>query len=158
MAERGPAPRRAGAVDADLAARLHAAGFADHERSWRAAEFEALLEIPGSFLFMAAPAPGAPDAGLLLGRAQGGEAELLTIATAPDARRAGLARALLVRFAQEARALGADAAFLEVAEDNAPARRLYSIDGWQEVGRRKAYVKRLSGARVDGIVMRRALA
>jgi ribosomal-protein-alanine N-acetyltransferase len=158
MAEHGPALRRAQAADGSVAARLHAAGFAGQERSWRATEFEALLKTPGSFLFLAALAPGATDAGVLLGRAQSGEAELLTIATAPDARRAGLARALLVCFEREARALGADHAFLEVAEDNGPARQLYSIAGWHEVGRRKAYVKRLSGPRVDAIVMCRALA
>lgn len=156
MADAGPALRLAGPQDGDLAASLHHAGFAGRERSWSAREFEALLEIPGSFLLLAAPGSGAPDAAVLLGRAQGGEAELLTLATAPTARRAGLGRALLARFAAEIEKRGAEAAFLEVAEDNAAARALYADAGWIAVGRRKAYVKRLDGSRVDAIVMRLA--
>lgn len=154
MAEGGAVLRQGGPTDAPIAASLHAAGFAGRERSWSAGEFDALLEIPGSFLFIAAPAPGAAEAAMLLGRAHGGEAELLTLATAAEARRGGLARALLACFAKQAAAQGAAMAFLEVAQDNTPARQLYSMAGWQEVGQRKAYFKRLSGARVDAVVMR----
>lgn len=153
MADGGPVLRPADAQDAAIAAALHAAGFAGRERSWSAGEFDALLEIPGSFLLLAAPSPGAPDAALLLGRTQGDEAELLTLATSPAARRAGLARALLDRFAAEVAARGAATAFLEVATDNGAARALYAKAGWREVGLRKAYVKRMDGSRVDAVVL-----
>jgi ribosomal-protein-alanine N-acetyltransferase len=153
MADGGPILREAFARDAPIAAALHAEGFAGRERSWSAAEFDALLAIPGSFLLLASPGPDLPDAGLLLGRGLAGEAELLTLATAPGARRAGIARALLDRFAEEAAARGAETAFLEVAEDNAAARALYIQSGWTAVGRRKAYVKRVDGSRMDAIVM-----
>ena len=54
----------------------------------------------------------------------------------------------------EARARGATAAFLEVAADNAGAAALYRRLDWVEAGRRKGYVRRLDGGRVDALVMR----
>lgn len=144
------------AAEAEIAAQLHLIGFAGRERPWSAAEFAA-LGGGGSFLLLAAPAPGAAAVGLLLGRAAGGEAELLTLAAAPPARRMGIGRALLEAFHAEAAAAGAEDAFLEVAVDNAPALALYRGAGWQEVGRRRAYLAMADGRKVDALVMRRAL-
>ena len=86
---------------------LHAAAY-EVERPWTVAEVAALLAQPGSFLLGESRAA-------LVGRVTLDEAELLTIATRPDARRQGLARALLAAFAAEARVRGATVAFLEVA-------------------------------------------
>jgi ribosomal-protein-alanine N-acetyltransferase len=47
--------------------------------------------------------------------------------------------------------------FLEVAEDNAPARALYAQAGFEEVGRRKGYYARPQSAAVDALVLRRRL-
>lgn len=149
--------RDGGTAGAPIAAAIHAAAFEPRERSWTADEFASLTDLPGSFLLLAA-APDGAEGGLLLGRARGDEAELLTIGVAPDARRAGLARALLAGFARQAAALGATTAFLEVAEDNVAARALYLTAGWVDVGRRKGYVRRMDGGRVDAHVMRRDLA
>ncbi|MFT6774640.1 MAG: ribosomal-protein-alanine N-acetyltransferase [Paracoccaceae bacterium] len=149
--------RDGGAAAAPIAATIHAAAFAPRERSWTTDEFASLADLPGSFLLLAA-AHSQPDGGLLLGRARGDEAELLTIGVAPSARRAGLARALLAGFARHAAARGATTAFLEVAEDNAAARALYLSAGWIDVGRRKGYVRRQDGGRVDAHVMQRDLA
>ena len=113
-------------------AALHAACFTTHPPPWPANGFAGLLADPAVFLIEA------PQA-LLLGRAAAGEAELLTLAVAPPRRRHGLARRLLADFDAEARARAADAAFLEVAEDNAPARALYAGAGWVQVGRRPRY-------------------
>ena len=146
-----PPPRLAGPEEAETAAQIHAAAFAGRERAWSAAEFRDLLG-GDAFLLLAGPA-GAPVA-LLLGRAAGGEAELLTLGAAPAARRRGAARALLAGFAAEARARGAEVAFLEVAEDNAPARALYHAAGWAQAGRRKAYARRPDGTRMDALVLR----
>jgi ribosomal-protein-alanine N-acetyltransferase len=149
-----PALREGGKSDAPLAAEIHADAFAPRERSWTATEFAGLLELPGTFLLLAAPAGGGGAAAVLLGRVQGEEAEILTIGARPAARRSGLARALLARFAQAAAAGGAQHAFLEVAEDNSGARALYAGAGWGEVGARKGYVRRNDGRRVDAMVMR----
>lgn len=110
---------------------------------WSAGAFAEALAQPGAMLLTA------PDA-FLLGRTAAGEAELLTLAVAPEGRRRGTARALCDRFAARARAAGADAAFLEVAADNAAARALYAGCGWVEAGRRPRYY----GLRLDAVVMR----
>ena len=51
---------------------------------------------------------------------------------ASDARRSGVARALLDAAAQFARDDGAAGLMLETGRDNAPARALYRAAGWQE--------------------------
>lgn len=51
---------------------------------------------------------------------------------AEDARRRGLARALLTAAAQFARAQGAARLMLETGRENAPARTLYRAAGWDE--------------------------
>lgn len=114
----------------ELAA-LHAMSFAV-PRPWTAAEFAEVLGTRGAFLL-------AEGKAFLVGRALAGEAELLTLAVPPERRRQGAGRRLLAAFHARARALGAEEAFLEVAEDNAAARALYLSEGWQEVGRRPGY-------------------
>lgn len=118
-------------------------------RGWSTKEIEGLLAAPGGFVVTA------PE-GFALGRAVAGEAELLTIAVAPEYRRAGRGRALLAGFETEAAARGADVAFLEVADDNAAARALYRVAGWSETGRRKGYYARPGGA-VDAITLTKGL-
>lgn len=135
---------------ADLAA-LHARCFSSPP-PWSEAAFAAFLSDPLAFLLVEG------DAGFLLGRAVAGEAELLTLAVAPEARRRGLGRKLVVRFLYQARLRSAALAFLEVAEDNAAARALYAGQGFAESGRRPGYYARPDGSRLAAIVMQRALA
>ena len=52
---------------------------------------------------------------------------------------------------------GAKAVYLEVAEDNVAARRLYASHGFEEAGRRRAYYPRAGAGAVDALVLRRAL-
>jgi [ribosomal protein S18]-alanine N-acetyltransferase len=68
-----------------------------------------------------------------------GEAGLLRIAVAPEARRQGLARRLME--ASEAFLIpeGIDSLFLEVRVSNTSARALYEAMGWREQRLRKAY-------------------
>jgi ribosomal-protein-alanine N-acetyltransferase len=132
----------------DALARLHAAAFTE-DRPWSAAEFASLLALPGTLLL-------GDDRAILLGRVTLDEAEILTLATDPDHRRQGLAASLLARFEAEARARGAHRTFLEVAEDNAPARALYEGRGYREVGRRPAYYARRR-APVAALVLARAI-
>ena len=115
---------------AELAA-LHARCFTN-PRPWSETEFRDLLASRGCFLLTHPTA-------FLLGRAIAGEAELLTIATAPEARRHGHGRALAEEFAATSRRMGAETAFLEVAHDNTPALALYHDCGWREAGRRRGY-------------------
>ena len=67
------------------------------------------------------------------------EAELLTVAVLPTARRRGIGTALLAEEVAEAARRGAERMFLEVAEGNRAARTLYDRHGFVVVGRRRAY-------------------
>ncbi len=97
------------------------------------------------------------DAAFLLGRAVAGEAEILTLAVAPESRRLGLGRKLVARFLYQARLRLADRAFLEVAADNAAALALYDSAGFRAEGRRAGYYATPDGARIDAVVMTRDL-
>lgn len=134
----------------DLAA-LHRRCFTT-PRPWDAAAFATFLADPLVFLLVEG------DAGFLLGRAVAGEAELLTLAVAPEARRLGLGRKLLTRFLYQSRLRAAETAFLEVAADNDAAIALYRQGGFAPVGRRLNYYRSGPESAVDAIVMSRALA
>lgn len=67
------------------------------------------------------------------------EQQLLTIASAPQARRRGLARALLLDMIAEGEANGVTECFLEVRAGNEPAIALYRSLGWQPQDTRAAY-------------------
>jgi len=132
------------AVDAFELATLHAEAFADE--AWSSALFSDLLAQPAVFALVAA-LEGEP-VGLALGRAAGGEAEVLTVGVAPVARRAGAGRALLGALAREAAARDAVRLLLEVSERNAAALALYASAGFAPVGRRPAYYADGSDAQV----------
>lgn len=63
------------------------------------------------------------------------ERELLNLAVAPEFRRQGVGRDLLVGLLAEVRG----AIFLEVRESNQAARNIYKSMGFKEVGNRPAY-------------------
>ncbi len=88
-----------------------------------------------------------------------GEVQLLNLTVAPQARRLGIGRTLLLRFLAEARARGAEQCFLEVRVSNAAAIALYAKEGFVPVARRAGYYPTQGGAgpREDALVMRRAL-
>lgn len=134
----------------DTLAALHARAFVT-PAPWNAASFAGLLADPLVFLLVEG------DAGFLLGRAVAGEAELLTIAVAPEARRRGLGRRLVSRFLYQARLRGAERAFLEVAADNPPAIALYRSSGFQRAGTRRGYYQSPQGHRINALVLARDL-
>lgn len=137
------------AVTPDTLAALHIAAFTD-QRPWSAEEFEALLTSPHVFLV-------SQPQGFALGRVILDEVELLTIATAPEARRRGVGRDLMGAFEAEAKRRGAELAHLEVAADNLPALALYRGQGWAETGRRTGYYARPDGPAMDAVLMRKSL-
>ena len=130
-------------------ARLHAEAFTT-PRPWSEVEFASLLSGTGSFLV-------AEPQGFALGRAIAGEAELLTIAVADQARRGGIGRRLLTAFLKEAAERGSATVFLEVAADNAPAIALYRAAGFAQTGRRRGYYAGPGGHRIDALVLSRAM-
>lgn len=132
----------------DLAA-THELAFTT-DRPWSAAEFTDLLAQRGAVLC------GTP-ASFVLGRVIMDEAEILTVATAPDQRRKGLAYKAVTGFCDQAQQDGAATVFLEVAADNAAAIALYTALGFAKVGQRRAYYDRANGPAVDALVLRRTL-
>ena len=77
--------------------------------------------------------------GLVLARVAGEEAEILTLAVVPAARRHGVATGLLQAAIVRLVASGAAVAFLEVSVKNTAALRLYLRQGFTQTGRRPAY-------------------
>lgn len=68
-----------------------------------------------------------------------GDAQVLKIATAPEARRRGVASALLHRILEDARNLAARTVSLEVRASNEGAQAFYEALGMKQVGRRSRY-------------------
>jgi len=132
--------------DAPALAALHASCFKGRE-AWGAEAMALMLRMPGAFGLWR------PGAGLVLARAIAGEAEILTLAVLPVARRQGLGLALMTAALTRAAAAGAAAMLLEVAADNIAAQRLYAGLGFAEVGRRRRYY---ADGR-DALVLRRTL-
>lgn len=124
-------------------AALHAEAFT---APWSEAEFADLLQQAGVFAVEEAD-------GFILIRGVLDEAEILTLAVRPSARRIGLGGRLVGQGAVRAAQAGAVRLFLEVAEDNVAARALYERAGFAQIGRRKAYYAAPDGGRTDALVL-----
>jgi ribosomal-protein-alanine N-acetyltransferase len=143
--------RAATPLDAPAFAALHRRCFED---PWSEESFDALLSNAPVFGFLFRE-----DAveSCLLARAAVGEAEILTLATLPEARRTGLASLLLESAIREAKARGVRSFFLEVAQNNRPALELYAKFGFRTVGRRPGYYASKHGPTGDALILCRDL-
>jgi [ribosomal protein S18]-alanine N-acetyltransferase len=148
--------RPLGAPDLDIAARLHREAFLPMgERAWPRQEMASLLASPGVAGLLLQRAE--KEIGFAVCRTVADEAELLTIAVSPGARRRGAGGALLRAVIDLARARNACRLFLEVGDDNPAARILYERTGFETVGRRVAYYRRGDRPAADALLMRLAL-
>ncbi|MDN5787727.1 GNAT family N-acetyltransferase [Pseudorhodobacter sp.] len=136
-------------IPPQVMAALHARCFTV-PRPWGQAEFSSLLSGGGVFAL-------GDGQGFILGRAIAGEAEVLTLAVAPEARRKGRARGLLQGFLTEAATRHAETAFLEVAANNIAAIALYKASDFAVAGRRKGYFTPPLGPNLDALVMSRMI-
>jgi ribosomal-protein-alanine N-acetyltransferase len=149
-----PCIRPIGAERSAECAAIHATSFA---YPWQEADFEQLFVASGTFADGAIEAKEEHLAGFVLSRVAAGEAEILTIAVAPQWRRRGIATSLLAPHLSGLAATGVNGLFLEVDVENTAARALYANFGFEQVGERKPYY-RTAGARLAGaLVMRRDL-
>lgn len=140
-----------GIEEADLPdiAALHAICFED---VWRADLLKRILSTPRAFgLFHRAEGE---VAGFVLFRGASDEGEILSLAVTPSRRRNGLGLDLMQAALQCAAELDIATVFLEVAEDNLPARELYDRMGFAPVGRRAAYYRRTTGPSVDALTLK----
>ena len=132
--------------------------------SWMAAVHAEALDAPwgaDAFLdFLVAPGALALAAdwdGFILTRQVLDEAEVLTLAVRPDARRRGVGRTLVDGAAERLAGLGVGVLRLEVAQDNPAGLALYAAAGFTPLGLRRGYYARPGGARVDAQMLVRKL-
>ena len=81
----------------------------------------------------------ASEHGFIVWRVVADQAEIITIGVHPDARQTGIASAMLVLAESDAKTRGANKMFLEVAENNRPARAMYEKNGYTQIGVRPKY-------------------
>lgn len=136
--------------DPNELAAIHAACFP--EAPWDEAAFASLLSGPGVLALTIAAPDGA--SGLAVLRVIGTECEIISLGISPGYRRAGRGGALLTGALARAWALGARSFFLEVAEDNEAALRLYRGLGFLRIDQRKNYYRRANSRFCDALVLR----
>ena len=124
-------------------AAIHATAFSPPD-VWGRDAFNLQLGFPGVFGLLH------PSGGMILMRIAADEAEVLTLAVTPEARRGGIAASLLAEATTIAAAMGAKSIFLEVSVTNIAASALYSRAGFTEAGRRPHYYS----DNTDALVMR----
>lgn len=143
------------AVPADLDAIMRIEHSVFPADAWPAATMSAELgSVHGRYLV------AIDDAGEIVGyaglRAVGEQADIQTIAVRPDARRLGIARAMLLELLAEARRRRVAEVFLEVRADNPGAIALYESLGFARLAVRPRYYPPVSPVDppVDALVMR----
>ena len=123
-------------------ANLHAKCFPN--KPWSANDFADLKKSGCEII--------ASQNGFIVWRAVADEAELISIGVSPAARRTGIAAAMIGIMEGELKKNGIKSVFLEVAENNQPARQLYKNNGYNEIGVRPKYYDG-----VDAIMMKKEL-
>lgn len=127
------------------------------ERAWSSAEFAALLATPGCFGHLLTDGEDNDARGLILLRAAADEAEVITLGVIAEHRRHGGAARLLEGAFVQCSARKVRTLFLDVAEDNAPARHFYERHGFAVIGTRASYYSRGPASSVAALVMRRTI-
>lgn len=155
------AVRPAGPFDVPLLAALHAESFAGTRagQAWDETAVAEILAMPGAYGLISATeaANGSAPAGFLIGHNVAETGEILSLGVIRAWRRRGVARGLLLAAVEAAVAAGLTRLFLEVAEDNTPARDLYGGEGFAAIARRPAYYRRSDGPAATALVLARDL-
>lgn len=123
------------------------------DEAWSIFTVRQVLAMPGAFGLLAVEEGvvgtgglgGGDLLGFALGRSAAGECELLSLAVTTGERGRGIGSALLAAAIDRARRDQVSRLFLEVAEDNAVALRLYRNFSFRPVGRRPRYYRRPQG-------------
>ena len=138
--------------DATALAELHGASF---HRGWGEGEFEGMLTERNTLVHRLRV--GRRIIGFAVSRLAADEAEILSIAIDAGQRGRGLSRHLLLTHLGHLAGRGVRTVFLEVEENNQPARRLYERAGFAVAGRRERYYRQPSGEQLNALMMRRDL-
>lgn len=138
--------------DTPKLAELHGASF---HRGWGEGEFETMLSERNTLVHRLRL--GRKVIGFAVSRMAADEAEILSIAIDAGYRGRGLSRNFLLTHLGHLAGRGVRTVFLEVEENNQPARRLYERAGFGVVGRRERYYRQASGEQLNALLMRRDL-
>jgi [ribosomal protein S18]-alanine N-acetyltransferase len=138
--------------DATVLSQIHSASF---HRGWGESEFEAMLSERNTLVHRLRL--GRKTIGFSVSRMAADEAEILSIAVAESHRGRGLSNNLLLTHLGHLAGRGIRTVFLEVEENNQPARRLYERAGFGVVGRRERYYRQSGSEALDALLMRRDL-
>jgi ribosomal-protein-alanine N-acetyltransferase len=138
--------------DAARLAQLHGASF---HRGWGEGEFEGMLTERNTLVHRLKA--GRKIIGFAVSRMAADEAEILSIAVDAGYRGRGLSRNLLLTHLGHLAGRGVRTVFLEVEENNQPARRLYDRAGFDVAGRRERYYREANGEQLNALLMRRDL-
>ena len=138
--------------DAPRLAQLHGASF---HRGWGDGEFETMIAERNTLVHRLRL--GRKTIGFAVSRMGADEAEILSIAIDVRHRGRGLSHNLLLTHLGHLAGRGVRRIFLEVEENNAPARRLYERAGFAVVGRRERYYRQENGEQLNALLMRRDL-
>jgi ribosomal-protein-alanine N-acetyltransferase len=142
----------AGLRDAPALAQIHGASF---HRGWGESEFDSMLTERNTLVHRLRM--GRKVIGFAVSRMAADEAEILSIAVAESHRGRGLSHTLLLTHLGHLAGRGVRTVFLEVEENNQPARRLYERAGFTVVGRRERYYRQDGGEPLNALLMRRDL-
>lgn len=130
---------------------IHAQSFSV---GWSEAEFEKLLLERTTQADCAINGPSHTVCGFVISRIAADEAEILTIAVAHRYRKLHIGRTLLGEHISRLNRRAVRHVFLEVAEDNEAALKLYHRAGFNHVGARKSYYPKADGGRVSALVLK----
>lgn len=120
---------------------IHAASF---DRGWTDGEFDALLAQDIYFCLVARNPGNAekPPSGFVLVKRVADEAEIISIAVKPSARKKGIARQLMDAAVRQLDSERIKKLFLEVDAENNPAIKLYTKMGFVQIASRDGYYQR----------------
>jgi [ribosomal protein S18]-alanine N-acetyltransferase len=138
--------------DSPALAELHGASF---HRGWGEGEFEGMLTQRNTLVHRLRI--GRKIIGFAISRMAADEAEILSIAIAAGHRGRGLSRNLVLTHLGHLAGRGVRTVFLEVEENNQPARRLYERVGFAITGVRERYYQQPGGEQLNALIMRRDL-
>ena len=133
-------------------AQLHRESF---HRGWGEAEFDNMLAERNTLIQLLRMKRKV--IGFVVSRMAADEAEILSIVIDPAHRGRGLSRNMLLTHLGHLAGRGVQKVFLEVEENNQPARRLYEQTGFAVVGRRERYYRQPGGEHLNALLMRRDL-
>ena len=135
------------AADCEILAAIDQAG---NPSPWSATQFASALADKHTSVYLAESAT--EILGFIVWQQLFEEAELHLIATAPAARRQGIAAALMSLWLQHSAQNGVQRLILEVRAGNEAAQALYRRYGFAESGRRPGYYRTADG-REDAVIM-----